>query len=80
MDYKGQQRWKSMHVNICVNDLDNLPDIVCTQLKEGIRPHDLRTQWLKINILDMHIISSTYHPIKRSTYLDLFVIVVDETT
>lgn len=70
--YKSNKKWKALLVSVSLKDLESLPMHVEEALKKQMDSSDLK-DWKNINIIDTHIISSTYQANRDATIIDMLV-------
>jgi hypothetical protein len=77
--YKQYKNWIPMHLSLDIQNLGLIQDTIQQVVHQKLKNTHLKRQWTAVNIVDFHVISSTYQPSKNTTLLDVLVFVADIT-
>jgi len=76
---RKNKKHKAVYISIAPNNLDNLGEIVANKVREKLSPTQAKTEWLVIDMVDTHLISTSSNPINAKMTMELLIYVADMT-
>jgi len=77
--YRKNRKWKAINVSIDIDMLDDLEQVISSEVRNTLSEKDKKNKWLAIDIVDTLKISTDVNPISGKSTLNLLIYVADMT-